>query len=236
MEQAGQPWSYTPLHMVLLAFVPVVVVAFFLLQPLHAIRSVLAICLAAIMAFVLYSARYGLRVERWLRQVKPRTRLSATHYQIVAILLAIALGVVTATLNRAWIEEPLTVAQKVILYMLLGLTCVGLAGGLTLTVVLGYGRRLDDRVPQPIFVDMNRLSILTIEAARKQLGVKGLETLAIRRTQNGGVWIRVEEKGASAAQTTESGTELAQKRRSWVIVADRWGRLQSVLPDPKPDY
>jgi hypothetical protein len=235
LAQTSKMFGYPPLRNVLLAFVAVIVVALFLVQPFHLTRSLVAIVLAAIPAFVLYSSRYGLRVARWLRQVRPRPGLSATHMQIGMMVFAIALAVATATLGQLWAEEELEIVQKVTLYVLLGLTCVGLSVSLTLTVVLAYGRALDDRVPQPIFVDMNRLAVLAVEAARKQLGAKGLETAAIQRMQDGGLKINVEEK--AAADKPEGEPDLVpQGRGSWVIVADRWGRLGSVLPYSKPQY
>jgi hypothetical protein len=219
----------------LLAFVPVVVVALFLVRPFHLTRSLVAIVLAAIPTFVLYSGRYALRVARWLRQVKPSPGLSATHVQIGMMVFAIALAVASATVGRLWADGELEIAQKVTLYVLLGLTCMGLAVSLTLTVVLSYGRALDDRVPQPIFVDMNRLAALAIEAATKQLGARELETAAIQRLQNGGLKINVDEKVAPS-KPGEGANPTAQKRGSWVIVADRWGRLSSVQTYSKSQY
>jgi hypothetical protein len=209
------------------------ILALILLRPVNLIRTAVAFALSAVVALGLYAARYGLRESRWLYQIRPNRGMSLVHWVIGTIVLAIVLGVASATLNRVWSGAELTIPQKLVFYVLLSLTCASLAASLALSIVLIYLGRLDERVPQPIFMHMNRLSDLILEAAGERLNVKDWEIRGVKRLSDGGLSIWARPKVAALVETNPTGGgKLVNNRThsSWLIEADRWGRIRSILP------
>jgi hypothetical protein len=225
--------DYAPLIQVLLALVLILILSFILLRPVNLVRTAVAFVLGGVVALGLYAARYGLRESQWLHQIRPNPGPSLVHWVIAIIVLAIVLGVASATLNRLWSDAELSVLQKLVFYVLLSLTCASLAASLALSIVLIYLSRLDERVPQPIFTHMNRLSDLILEAAGKRLNVEAWEIRGIKRLPDGGlsIWAWLKETLLTDTNPMTVAKPVNNKARSlWLLEADRWGRIHTILP------
>ncbi len=226
-----EAFTYPLSLLVFLVILAVIPFALLLGRSVGLLRVPVAVSLSIVAAFVLYSARYRLREARWLRQVKPNPGISLTHWQMGSFLLAIGLILTIATLERAWADEPLTLLHKVFFHVSVAVACVSLTFSWALTFICAYVGRLDERVPQPIFMDVNKLSDLALEAARQRLEVRAWEILAVQRLPDGGVKLSVREKPAKKSGSSGVTAASSTPRSSWTIVSDRWGRVRSILPN-----
>jgi len=218
-----------------LALVPIFVLALILL-PVDLERILLASVLSVVVAFAIYALRFHIREYQWLNKVKPRPGLSIVLLLIAALVAAIILGLAMRMLNRVWAGDELSLVQKLFFFLGLVTTCVGLAAALSLSFVLIYGGGLDDRVPQPIYMDMNKLSNLVLDDVKKRMDMNDVGVLSIWRTQDGGVAIKFRKTEKALVKTNPtgggrvvSGSNVA--RPIWIVKGDRWGRVKSILPE-----
>lgn len=185
-------------------------------------------------ALGLCASWYAIWQEAWVRQVRPSWRPSVIHWIIATMLLALLFGAVALVLEHRWDGAELEMVRKLALLGLVSLACMCLTVSLTLVVIQSYISDLKERVPQPIFVDIKKLSAIVQRTAGEQVGGKTLEVLATERAKDGRVWLQVGEcRGRVVLPNLSSGGKLESGSitlPSWIVRADRWGRVRSMRP------
>jgi len=102
-----------------------------------------------------------------------------------------------------------------------------------LMTIRDYARKLDELVPQPIFMHEDRLLRVIVRAAEKKLGDKTpLEVQEWMRTASGGVRALLTfNSGLEQRPVKTPGGEetiTVQEEQQWEVMADAWGHLISL--------
>lgn len=218
---------------IVLALVAATILA--LLLSFNVVSAFLPFFPSVFVALGLCASWYAIWQEAWVRQVRPRWSPSVTQWVVVTMVLALLLGATALLLEYGWDVAELALLRRLVLLGLVSRACMCLAASLTLVVIQLYISDLKERVPQPIFVDINKRSAIVQRTAGQQVGGKDLEVLATERAKDGGVWLPVREcrgrvvmPNPSSGGNLESGSSIILP--SWIVRADRWGRVRSMRP------
>jgi hypothetical protein len=194
----------------------------------------LAVLLCFIVFLFTHALKLSLREYEWLRRTKKGWNPPLSVISLIAFTLALILGlavvfVLDTERTRGLVRVLLTVAFS--------LAFVNLTLSAMLMAIRDYARKLDELVPQPIFMHEDRLRKKIIRAAEKTLGgydtpLEGLEVQEWMRTVSGGVRALLTfNSGLERRPVKTPGGEetiTVQEEQQWEAMADAWGRLISL--------
>jgi len=207
----------------------------------HPIGSIVGIILSLLIFYTLFSSRYSLRERTWASAIYHVPGPSLRSISTGSMLIGLTLMVTAVTLYLLW-ETPTHFSQKLIFALVYASAYVGFTTALTLTPLGGYLARLNERVPQPIFVHTDRLLEIVVQTAARTLKEKRepeegsdaprkFEVVDVSRSPtDGGIRVLVRECRFVQQVGHDSGIRLQWTEGTWAIDADRWGRIRSLMP------
>ena len=217
----------------------------------HPIGSILGIIISLVIFFILFSWRYSLRERAWASEIYHVRGPSLSFIDVSSLLVGTALLVVVFTLYKLW-QPPTHFSQKLIFAVVYSLTYASFTVPLTLLPLGSCLTKLNERVPQPIFVHTDRLVDIVLQTAAKSLKdtrvyeentgkdltsqqasreeVKDFEVIGLnRKPADGSIQVSVKEH-ESAKPDSDPASGARKIDRVWVIDADKWGRIRSLKP------
>ena len=230
----GSVWGLLALVSLVLPLVPALLWDTF--NTVAAMRVVvpLAILLCFIIFLFTHALKLSLREYEWLRRIKkgwnPPLSLIAVVAFTLALILALAVVFVLDTeRTRGLVRVLLTIAFS--------LAFVSVTLSAMLMAIRDYARRLDELVPQPIFMHEDRLLRVIVHAAGRKLGKKlgddpPLKVQEWKRMASGGVRALLifnsglEERLVRTSEGTQ--TIVVEEEQQWGAVANAWGYLVSL--------
>lgn len=225
----GNVWGLLALGSLVLPFAPAFLKDF---ETVAARRVVvpLAIILCLVILLFTHALKLSLREYEWLRQIKkgwnpPLSVISVIAFNQALFLALVVVFALDTERTRGWVRVLLTIAFS--------LAFVSVTLSAMLMAIRDYARKLDELVPQPIFMHEGRLLRVIVDAAEKKLGDDTpLEVQEWRRTVSGGVRASlVFNSGLEERQVRTSGgvqTIIVEEEQQWEAVADAWGHLASL--------
>lgn len=217
----------------------------------HPIASIASIALSLLVLLALFFQHDSLRERGWASQVY---RVSPVLSWIGAgsIPVGILSTLIAFTLYKTW-ETPTHFLQKLLFAGVYSLVYVSFTAGLTFMVLQAYVSKLNQRVPQPIFVHTGRLLEIVLQDAYEDLkdrkapeenrqsvqadGEKHRSFEVVRVTRNrddGSIQAVVRE--CKFVWRVDQGRSFKDKwkEETWIIDADKWGRIRSLEPEYPP--
>ncbi|MFB0536169.1 MAG: hypothetical protein ACETWR_14430 [Anaerolineae bacterium] len=187
----------------------------------------LAILLCFIIFLFTHALKLSLREYEWLRRIRKGWRLPLSVLSVVAFTLALILGLAVVFVLDTERTRGLT---RVLLTIAFSLAFVNLTLSAMLMTIRDYARKLDELVPQPIFMHEGRLLRVIVRAAEGKLGGDiPLEVQDWMRTASGGVRALLTfNSGLEERQVKTPGGEeviIVQEERQWEAMADAWGYI-----------
>jgi lysylphosphatidylglycerol synthetase-like protein (DUF2156 family) len=230
----GSVWGLLALVSLVLPLVPALLWDTF--NTVVAMRVVvpLAILLCFIVFLFTHALKLSLREYEWLRRIKRGWNPPLSVISLVAFNLALILGL---TVVFVLDSERTRGLERVLLTIAFSLAFVNLTLSAMLMAIRDYARRLDEEVPQPIFMHEDRLRKKIIGAAEKTLGgydtpLEGLEVQEWMRTALGGVRALLTFNSGELERRVkapgEEETITVQEEQQWEAIADAWGNLASL--------
>jgi hypothetical protein len=226
----GSVWGLLALVSLVLPLVPALLWDTF--NTVVAMRVVvpLAILLCFIVFLFTHALKLSLREYEWLRQIKKGGNPPLSVISLVAFTLALILGLAVVFVLDS---ERTRGLERVLLTIAFSLAFVNLTLSAMLMAIRDYALRLDELVPQPIFMHEDRLLRVIVGAAEKKLGDDTpLEVQEWRRAASGGVRALLTfNSGLEERQVRTSGdaqTIIVEEEQQWVAVANAWGQLLSL--------
>ena len=211
-------WGLLALNSLLLPAVGIVFPDY--VQPVASVR--IGVPLAIILCFIIflftYALRFSAREYELLRHVRKGWQPSLALMALLAFNLALVMALVVAFVLEAHLaESPLTYTRgltRALMTIFFSLTFVNVTLSAMLMSIRSFAKRLNELVPQPIFLRDNLLVDVIIKSAQKQLGGKTtLSLVEVSRTDGGGIRALVKD-------------EVQEKQ--WELEADQWGRRLSI--------
>jgi hypothetical protein len=226
----GSVWGLLALVSLVLPLVPALLWDTF--NTVVAMRVVvpLAILLCFIVFLFTHALKLSLREYEWLRRIKRGWNPPLSVISLVAFTLALILGLAVVFVLDS---ERTRGLERVLLTIAFSLAFVNLTLSAMLMAIRDYALRLDELVPQPIFMHEDRLLRVIVGAAEKKLGDDtSLEVQEWRRAASGGVRALLTfNSGLEERQVRTSGdaqTIIVEEEQQWVAVANAWGQLLSL--------
>jgi hypothetical protein len=226
----GSVWGLLALNSLVLPLAPALLWDTF--NTVAAMRVVvpLAILLCFIIFLFTHALKLSLREYEWLRRVKKGWNPPLSVISVVAFNLALFLGLTVVFVLDSTRTHGLV---RILLTIAFSLAFVSVTLSAMLMTIRDYARKLDERVPQPIFMHEDRLLGVIVRAAEKKLGGDtSLEVQEWRRTDSGGVRALLTfNRGFKERQVKTPGGEeviIIQEEQQWEAMADAWGRLVSL--------
>lgn len=223
----GSVWGLLALNSLVLPLAPALLWDTF--NTVVAMRVVvpLAILLCLIIFLFTHALKLSLREYEWLRRVKKGWNPPLSVMALVAFNLALILGltvvfVLDSEWTHGWVRVLLTIAFS--------LAFVNVTLSAMLMAIRDYAHRLDELVPQPIFMQEDRLLRVIVGTAGKKLGDDTpLEVQEWRRVASGGVRaLLTSNSGLEERQVKTPGgvqTIIVEEEQQWEAVASAWGHL-----------
>lgn len=201
---------------------------------------------AAGLPLLLFVGLYFLRRE--LRELDWGTRIYHVPFPrpimvgAASIVIALVFWVI-GCLQWRWVPDP-TRLSKMLFAIVYCVAQVSATGGVTIFALWRYLFELNERVPQPIFAHTDQLVDIVIKTASQILQARvevesgvhqdrivSLKVIGTDRQRDGG-GIRMTVKGLGLVQWVDRKLEPRPQwiEGTWVIDADRWGRIQSLEP------
>jgi len=230
----GSVWGRLALVSLMFPLVPALLWATF--NTVAAMRVVvpLAIILCLIIFLFTHALKLSLREYEWLRRIKKGWNPPLSVISLVAFTLALILGLAVVFVLDSERTHGLV---RVLLTIAFSLAFVNLTLSAMLMAIRDYARRLDEEVPQPIFMHEDRLRKKIIRAAEETLGgydtpLEGLEVQEWMRTASGGVRALLTFNSGELERRVrtpgEEETITVQEEQQWEAMADAWGHLASL--------
>ncbi len=177
----------------------------------------------------IYTLRFNLWEYEWLRQVTRDKRMpSLVTMAVVAFQMSVVAALVYLILKLFWIPpaspppvglDVTGIVQKILLPILYSWIFVTFVFCTMLLCTVRYIRLLNQRVPQPVFMNTDHLVELVIASLRENLETENpLKVAEIERIPNGGVKLTVE-------RLKEDGEEVEKK---YDVIANERGRITSL--------
>ena len=190
----------------------------------------LAILLCFIIFLFTHALKLSLREYEWLRRIKKGWNPPLSVISLVAFTLALILGLAVVFVLDGARTHGLV---RVLLTIVFSLCFVNVTLSAMLMAIRDYAHRLNEEVPQPLFMHEDRLLRVIVGAARKKLGDDvPLEVQEWRRTASGGVRaLLVFNSGLEERQVRTPGgvqTIIVKEEQQWEAVANAWGHLVSL--------
>lgn len=185
--------------------------------PPHPLGSVLAIGLSLIVFLILSNKAPAFWLSNWESEFKAKHGLSIVLIELGAFVAGLAMALLTIVLLKYWIQPPAEpeFPEKLIVSLTYSLSFILFTVALTALLINKQARILYRMMPQPVFVDSQRLLKLILDEAAVQLASSS--ELGITR----------------AERTGDVGMEVYARQRGgkeWQISADEWGRIRSLKP------
>ena len=214
----------------------------------HPIGSIVGIILSLLVFSTLFSGRYSLRETAWASEIYHVPGPSPFWIGTGSLLIGIALMVAAVTLYKVW-PTPTHFSEKLFFALVYGLAYIGLTTGLTFLPLQRYLARLNERVPQPIFVHTDRLLEIVLrttanslkgkresegdaengQADEEESGVFDVIEVS-RNPAGGGIHVLARECKFVRRPDTDSTPKIQWVEQAWSIDADKWGRIRSLKP------
>jgi hypothetical protein len=227
----GSVWGLLALNSLVLPLVPALLWDTF--NTVVAMRVVvpLAILLCFIIFLFTHALKLSLREYEWLRQIKKGWHPPLSMISVVAFTLALTLALTVVFVLDSEMTHGLV---RVLLTIAFSLAFVNVTLSAMLMAIRDYARRLDEKVPQPTFMDEDRLLGVIVRAAGKRLGESTpLEVQEWRRTASGDVQTLLTFNSGLEQRPvkTPEGEKVitVQEEQQWEATADTWGRLVSLV-------
>ena len=209
----------------------------------HPLDTLFSVGMSQLVIIILYIKRLFWRERWWASQI----------YRVAYPPMVLAIGgtftgaVILAALSfvlyKVW-DSP-SYWEKLLFGVVYGLSYVLLTASLTLLALHDYADRLDQRVPQPIFVHTERLLRVAVETAIQSLNVlngadvqevgahkgsdRSYEILeVIRNSDDGGIRVLLREFKLDPVLHGGARGKESWVERAWRIEADQWGRTHSL--------
>ncbi len=204
---------------------PILAILFLDFQPVASVR--IGVPLAIILCFVIflftYALRFSAREYELLRQVRTGGPLSLALMALLAFTLALIMALAVAfTLEADEETLPTTGLTRVTLTIAFSLIFVNVTLSAMLMAIRDFARRLNELVPQPVFLQEDRLVRLIHASAWKRFGGRtSLELVETNRTEGGGVQ-------AVVKRSSQPAPPAAEEPGKWDIEADKWGQILSL--------
>ncbi len=209
---------------------------------MHYLMMAFGIGLSQLVIILLYIQRLVWREHKWATQI-----YEAKFYSLPFLIgMMFFAGGVLSTIVLVMHQRGDT--QSMLYKLIFAGSYVGMMGlltaGFTFLAIQDYLNQLEERVPQPIFADMENLLHVVLDAAIRTLNLlegtdihshadaeritdRTYEVLeASRVPENGGIVILLHEYKPAA----EPDTQGKWSHETWHIEADRWGRIQTLQP------
>lgn len=224
----------------------------------HPLMTIFSIGMSLMVLILLHIKRLVWRERWWASQVYHTNNSPLTLAIALTFGGGCAFGLASFVLHKIWYEpEPML---KLIFAAAYSPIYVFFTASLTLLAIQSYIDRLEQRVPQPIFVHTHRLLRVVVEAAAQNLGIfdgapgkpgapgktgnnaaqkppaeppsqRKYEVVEVIRTDNGGLRLLLCEKKLVEQPAEMFGVKhSAWEEKIWRIEADCWGRVQSLRP------
>jgi hypothetical protein len=183
-----------------------------------------------------------MRERGWAAEVYQVRGLALSNIGLISLVTGGLCMVIVVSLQKAW---PTPVFPHKLLFALFYTATFGsFTAGLTLLPLGNHLSRLNDRMPQPIFVHTDRLFDIVIKTVAKSIKDRGdsgeekatnsdFEIIEVTRNPaDGGIQGLVKEHKLIQHPNRTSGKQ-SEVEMTWTIDADKWGRLRSVKPGPR---
>jgi hypothetical protein len=214
----GGIWGLLALNSLLLPAVGIVFPDF--VQPVASVR--IGVPLAIILCFVIflftYALRFSAREYDLLRHVRKGWQPTLALMALLAFNMALVMALAFAFVLEAHLDaSSSTYTQgltRVLMTICFSLTFVNVTLSAMLMSIRSFAKRLNELVPQPIFLRDDLLFDVLIRSARKQIGGKTtLSLVEVGRTDEGGIKALVKDD---------------VQDKQWELEADPWGRRLSI--------
>ena len=216
---------------------PILAILFLDFQPVASVR--IGVPLAIILCFVIflftYHLRFSARESELLRQVRTGQPPSLALLALLAFSSALVMALALAfTLEADEKDLPTQGLIRVMMTLAFSIVFVNVTLSAMLMAIRDFARRLNELVPQPIFLQEDHLVKVVLASASKNLG-KGtnLELVEMSRTERGGVKILAKDCSQPTQPSLGEANKVVDK---WEIETDHWGQNLSIkLVKPKED-
>ncbi|MFP4394379.1 MAG: hypothetical protein ACLFTI_03865 [Anaerolineales bacterium] len=213
---------------------------------IHYLMTIFGIALSQLIIILLYVQRLLWREHKWAAQIYAAKFPSLPYLIGMMFLGGGLLSAVVIIMQQRW-EDPtigyqLAFAGSYIVMLAL------FTAGFTFLAIQDYLNQLEERVPQPIFANIEKLLQVVLDAAIRTLNLlddtesqaadthpehvtdRAYEVIeASRIPEKGGIDILLREYKPSAEPGPREWV-----RETWRIQADRWGRIQVLRPARTP--
>lgn len=210
----------------------------------HPMMTVLSVSMSQVLLILLYVKRLFWRERWWASQIYHSKGSPLTLTIALGFIGGGVLGLTSFILYKAW-PEPQS-WQKLVFAAAYAPMYVLFTLAFTLLAIQDFMDRLDQRVPQPIFVHTHRLLNVVVDMAIKNLHVlngasvhdpqgranRRYEVIKVMRLlESGGIRVFIREYKL-AERPDKEGNALTQlwSENLWHIEADRWGHVQLLQP------
>ncbi len=215
----------------------------------HPMMTLFAVAMSQVVLILLYIKRLFWRERWWASQIYRTRNMPLTASIAGTFVAGSLLGGVSFVLYKLW--PNLTPDGKAWAKMGFGiayaLMYVFFTGTFTLVALQDYMDRLDERVPQPLFVHTDHLLRVVVDAAIQNLNIlngkqvralpekkgpqRSYEVLeVVRNPDDGGVRVSLREFKQTAQLAGNSEVRVQWVERIWHIEADMWGRIRVLEP------
>lgn len=191
------------------------------------LSQALALALWMTVVASVYTRRLALRDYELLRQVETVERPSIVRWAVILSSVLVILAGLAATLPFLLIET-VRVSFTFLSFVSYPMFIVAFALFFMLLATTNFIGRLNEGVPQPIYLRVNELTALVINSAKRRLDRDYVELISMARTKHGGIRLTIkrEEEVTRENQKGELVTLKVSKR--WEVKANRWGKLVSI--------
>jgi hypothetical protein len=217
-----------------------------ILQPVVSLRVAgpISLIITLIVAFFMFSMREELHESALISPFKEKPGRPLPIWALIFFLLAVALafllGFAITTKHlivgapgdwNARLQGRLVFGSTAhLLFQLMMTGCFVLlfaffALSAGLMAVYEYGQFVDERLPDPIYLNEQLLLDVVLDVVREELGpdVK-VQTTEMQRLPDAGVSLTLHHKG----ELRVDGTTLLEQK-GWKVEADKWGRVQKMV-------
>lgn len=209
-------------------------------ESLHSLGMALVALASSQLVLILLYIKHLFWRERWWAAQVYRVRLVSLPVAIGSTFIAGGVCAVAAfaILRTAGEPEVWQWWHKPLFGVTYSLAFPWFTATLTLMAIQDYLNRLDERVPQPLFVHTHRLLRVVLETAIKNLRVLDNGEAALQRQYEVVEVVRLPDDGGIQVVLRElrpnlllvAGEEARWIEKIWYIQADCWGRVQSLQP------
>jgi len=214
----GSAWGLLALNSLVLPAVSIVFYDYLQLIASVRIGVPLAIILCFVVFLFTYALRFPAREYELLRHVRKGWQPTLALMALLAFNMALIMALAVAFVLEAHLDEfPSTYTvglTRALMTIFFSLTFVNVTLSAMLMSIRSFAKRLNELVPQPIFLRDDLLVEILIKSAQKQLGGKtALSLVEVSRTDGGGIKALVKDN---------------VQEKQWELEADQWIRRLSI--------